>query len=222
MTQEFFLLVRRKPSSASTLKLFTIRSDGREDECFRLNKSLSDGHETIYLSLPYLKKCYHMAISNRTRDVSEHKFENFEQPIDSISLEILHGVLSSLGVIDFSCASGQDGLVLANHSECVQRQAGLIELEFKRFDVHFDTNYSEWLSAIRHALIARRFKLVLHSYTEIRMRLEVSCLDRLSDLVELVEQCMRFYGDESCQFKCTSECDSRQSVWQLGRFGLSF
>jgi hypothetical protein len=214
LVQEYFLLGRRKPEMSSQIRVYTVRKDGKEDDCFRFTNTNS----VFYLSLPYLQNCYHFTISN---DLVTNEFSNIEQTIDSITYETLQAVLNTLGVIDFSCEAKNNvsGLIIAKHIESCSKldKSRYFGIEIKRFDRHFNRSIPIWLSLIKEHLINRASKLILHSYSPLQLRLEVSCTDRLVDLVEQVEQCLRFYDGQYCVFTCPENCffGSRINLWQF-------
>lgn len=217
MVQEYFLLSRRKVNSMSKIKIYTHRNATIEDECFRFEQSIS--RDYIYLSLPYLQNCFHFALTNE----SGRTFANFEQPLDTISFETLHGVLASLGVIEFSFECKHSNcFVLASRIENVTNTCSIDKntfgFEIKKFYSNNKTNV-DWLHTIGDYLMQKNFKLFLHSYSKIHLRIEISCLDSLQDMLDLVDECLKFYDGEYCVFQCSEKCDyeHKVSVWQLNR-----
>lgn len=222
---DYLLLARRRSNSASKITIFTTGTNGVDRECF-VYEPIAENR--IYLSLPYLKNCYHFIISNESAKImkqSNHTFPDSMRPLKTSQYESLYGVLKSLGIIEFSCESDLNGFIFGNGSSdelsnCSSNKHGF-GIEVKRF-LRLNTNSSKWLAQILDLLMVKKLKLFLYGFTRIFFRLEISCWDRFVDLKELVKICLRFYDDQFCVFKCPVSCEflERMRIWQIEKLHL--
>lgn len=191
------------------MNIFTMINEKREEDCFRFEAIESS---VFYISIPYLKNCFHFSASSSSSDQTHTLISILSQPFNSINTDILKGVLNSLGVISFNCDPNDCGLEtpILNSS---------IRIEVVRFYQSIGMN-SSWLSSVNELLMVRKQKLTLHGVTKIRSRLELSCHDRFADVISALDECFDFYENKHCEFKCPLECNftTKDTVWQVNRF----
>lgn len=218
LASNYYLLSRRKSNSASNLKIYTTRYSGINSPCFHFEET--NDLQLIYISIPYLENCYYFTIYNQSLVHNNRKLLNSELSLEFISLQTLNDVLNSLGISEITCdqnnSTSPNFFTSAKNLNCSN---GFV---LKKF-FHLAVESSHWLGKLKRYLSTTFYALMLHSYSPIHLKLEISCWDSFEDVADLIEKCLSFYDGEHCAFECNSDCGLVQnSVWQVQRFRYAY
>jgi hypothetical protein len=243
LTKNSLFLVTRKSQPNFEIKLlrshnfFKNQGITNKDKCFAY-REISD--RLVLLSLPFLNKCLHLTLfvnfESFNTSLSEiyNKGENVDHRISSLKVDEFYGILSSIGIIDIECELFLENLKEKSHvflalnssDNFLNCSSGLFRIKalsrFTSSDLEMKTyaisNFTHFLHKFNDILLS------IHSYTPIEKILLLNCEQTAQETLNLIEECMIFYDEEYCVFKCPKTCirNNRKNLWQLASFKYLF
>ncbi len=192
-----YAFIGRKRWSASNFTTQVYHSQAHKRPCFSIVRENSN---SLNLSLPFSNKCYHMTLT----------ISNLTTLPDPISINVSHHILSSLlttlDILEYqNCSdtfSNSPGRIIFVNNACLN----ITTLSKSR---------KEFTRSISHYLTQPRFVLVVHSYSNITGVLQLTCLASALDVIDEIEECLRFNAADTCRFTCPSDCNRNNDVWRV-------